>query len=469
MTTHTATTLLTLIKEKDILCVDFRFTDPKGGWHHMTYHTASVDEEALNEGVMFDGSSIGGWRHIENSDMLLKPDFNTAHMDPFSAQPTLILTCDVYDPTTGEPYNRDPRGLAKRAEAHLKKSGLATTAYFGPEPEFFIFDDVRFDVGMQHSFYHINTPEGPYNTGLEDPLGNLGHRPPVKGGYIPVSPVDQGSDIRAEMLVYLERMGIVPEKHHHEVAPGQHELGFKYNTLLNIADQMQIFKYVVKNVAKSYGMSACFMPKPVDGDNGSGMHVHQSLWNDKTPLFMGESYAGLSETALWYIGGILKHGRALNAFANPTTNSYRRLIPGFEAPVMLTYAARNRSACIRIPCVTNPKARRLETRFPDPAANPYLCFAALLMAGLDGIKNKTHPGEAHEGNLYDPEVSKGIPTVATSLREALEALDKDRAFLTAGGVFDDDFIDAYIELKMEESQLTSRAPHPIEYKMYYGV
>lgn len=469
MKNSTVESIFSLIKENHVSFVDFRFTDPRGMWNHMTLHVDAVDKGLLSEGIMFDGSSIAGWKSIEDSDMQMKPDLATAVIDPFAAQPTLILACDILEPLTGKPYARDPRGIAKRAEEYLRESGFADTAYFGPEAEFFVFDDVRYDVSMQHNFFYVNSDEGEYNTGKIDPQGNLAHRPGIKGGYLPVSPIDQISDMRGEMLSTLKEMGIEVEKHHHEVAPAQHELGFKFSTLTQTADHMQIYKYVIKNVARMYGKTATFMPKPVYDDNGSGMHVHQSLWNKGKPLFAGDAYAHLSQEALYYIGGIIKHGHALNAFTNPTTNSYKRLVPGYEAPVILTYSARNRSAAIRIPHTPTMNSKRIETRFPDPAANPYFAFAAMLMAGLDGIKNKIHPGEAHEGNLYDPKVSQGITQVAGSLREALEALDRDREFLKAGNVFSDDLIDSFIELKREEVRSLEHTPQPIEFKMYYGV
>ena len=457
------------IKENDVSFIDFRFTDPRGAWHHMTLHIDAVDKDVLDQGIMFDGSSVAGWKNIDDSDMQMKPDLSTAVLDPFSAHPTLILTCDVLEPLTGRSYSRDPRGLAKRAEAHLQETGFADTAYFGPEAEFFVFDDVRYEVASQQNFYYLDSDEGDYNSGRKDSQGNLAHRPGVKGGYMPVNPVDQLVDMRSEMLVTLKQMGIHVEKHHHEVAPSQHELGFKFDTLLKTADNLQIYKYVIKNVARTYGKTATFMPKPIHQDNGSGMHVHQSLWKKGKPLFAGTSYAHLSQEALYYVGGIIKHGHALNAFTNPTTNSYKRLIPGFEAPVMLAYSARNRTASIRIPHTPTMNSKRIEVRFPDPAANPYFGFAAMLMAGLDGIENKIHPGEAHEGNLYDPKISHGIPQVAGSLNQALEALDQDREFLKKGGVFTDDLIDSFIELKKEEVEALDHTPQPIEFKMYYGV
>ncbi len=420
---------------------------------------------------MFDGSSIAGWKEIHESDMTLMPDAATAQLDPFAAQTQLIITCDVVEPSTGEGYSRDPRSTAKRAEAYLKYSGIGDSAFFGPELEFFVFDDVRFDVSMNHTFYLLDSEEGPYVSGREFADGNIGHRPPVKGGYFPVPPVDSLSDMRAEMLTVMGEMGIEVEKHHHEVAPAQNELGIKGSTLLDIADKVQIYKYVVHNVAHSYGKTATFMPKPVFEDNGSGMHVHQSIWKDGKPLFAGGGYADLSDTALYYIGGIIKHARAINAFANPTTNSYKRLVPGFEAPVLLAYSARNRSASCRIPHVSSPKGKRVEVRFPDPAANPYLTFAAMLMAGLDGIENKIHPGDPMDKNLYDlpPEELKDVPTVCNSLRQALEALDADRAFLKKGDVFSDDLIDGYLALKWEEAKTVDMTPHPAEFKLYYSV
>lgn len=469
MTLSATNHIRTFIKEHDVSFIDFRFTDPRGAWHHITLHVDAVDEEVLEKGIMFDGSSIAGWKTIDDSDMCMKPDLSTAVLDPFAVQSTLIINCDILEPLTGASYTCDPRGVAKRAEAYLQDSGLADIAYFGPEAEFFVFDDVRYDVAMQHSFYYVDAEEGDYNSGKLDPQGNLAHRPGVKGGYVPVNPIDQICDMRSEMLSTLKEMGIEVEKHHHEVAPGQHELGFKFSTLTKTADNMQAYKYVIKNVARMYGKTATFMPKPVHQDNGSGMHVHQSLWLKGKALFAGKEYAQLSPDALYYIGGIIKHGRALNAFTNPTTNSYKRLVPGYEAPVMLAYSARNRSASIRIPHTFSMNSKRIETRFPDAAANPYLAFAAMLMAGLDGIQNKIHPGDPHEGNLYDSNLSRDIPQVASSLKDALEALDQNRAFLKRGGVFSDDLIDCFIELKREEVKMLETTPQPIEFKMYYGV
>src|ERR1700760_2277006 len=466
----TAADILKLIKEKDVKYVDIRFTDPRGKWQHVTFDLMMVDDDFLNEGTMFDGSSIAGWKAINESDMLLKPDLETAVIDPFFAQTTLILICDVLEPTTNQNYPRCPRSIAKAAEAYVNSSGVGDTTYFGPEAEFFIFDDVRFDVSMGKAYYYVDSKESATNTGTEYPEGNLGHRPKVKGGYFPVPPIDAEQDMRGEMLAIMRDMGINPEKHHHEVATAQHELGFKYNTLTKCGDYMQIYKYVIHQVANSYGKSATFMPKPIKGDNGSGMHVHQSIWKGGKPLFAGSGYADLSEMCLFYIGGIIKHAKAINAFSNPLTNSYKRLIPGFEAPVLLAYSSRNRSASIRIPYVASPKAKRIEVRFPDPSANPYYAFAAMLMAGLDGIKNKLDPGPAMDKDLYDlpKEELKEIPTVCGSLREALENLDKDRGFLKHGGVFDDDFIDSYIELKMTEVERFEMTPHPVEFDMYYS-
>ena len=463
--------IMEMIKENDLRFVDLRFTDPRGKWQHLTQAIVTVDEESLKEGFMFDGSSIAGWKAINESDMCLMPDLTTATIDPFFAQATLVLVCDVLEPTTGKPYNRDPRSTAKAAIEYMSNQGIGDTAFFGPEAEFFVFDDVKFDVQMNRGYYEVDSSEGPYNTARDYEEGNPGHRPGIKGGYFPVPPVDSEQDLRSEMLAVMEEMGVEVEKHHHEVAPSQHELGMKFGTLINTADSLQIYKYVVHQVASSYGKTATFMPKPVAGDNGSGMHVHQSIWKDNEPMFAGSEYADLSETCLFYIGGIIKHARAINAFSNSITNSYKRLVPGFEAPVLLAYSARNRSASCRIPFVNNPKGKRVEVRFPDAASNPYLAFSAMLMAGLDGIKNKIHPGEAMDQDLYElsPDELKDIPTVCGSLREALNALDIDREFLTQGDVFDDDQIDAYIDLKMEEVLAFEQAPHPIEFKMYYSV
>ena len=459
-----------MMKENDVKYVDLRFTDPRGKWQHLAMYHEAMDEDAFSDGVMFDGSSIEGWKAINESDMCLMPDPATAVMDPFTAQPQLIVFCDVLEPETGQPYNRDPRSTARKAEAYLKASGIGDTAVFGPEAEFFVFDDVQFGNDMHHCFFRFESEEGPYMSGRELEQGNLGHRPGIKGGYFPVPPVDSGTDLRAEMVTVMAEMGLTVEKHHHEVAPSQHELGIKYDTLVRSADGMQIYKYVVQNVAHSYGQTATFMPKPVYGDNGSGMHVHQSIWKDGGPVFAGNAYAGLSEEALYYIGGIIKHARAINAFTNPTTNSYKRLVPGFEAPVLLAYSSRNRSAACRIPYGAGPNAKRVEVRFPDPTANPYLAYAAMLMAGLDGIRNKINPGDPIDKNLYDlpPEELRDVPTVCGSLRQAMESLQDDHEFLLAGEVFDKDQIEAYAELKWEEIYTFEHAPHPIEFKMYYS-
>jgi glutamine synthetase len=460
-----------LIKEHDVKYVDLRFTDPRGKMHHTAQHICTIEEESFTDGIMFDGSSISGWKAINESDMVLLPDAATAVLDPFAAQPMLNIFCDVYDPSSGQPYNRDPRSIAKAAQSYMESAGIGDTAYFGPEAEFFVFDDVRYEVSMNECFYKIDSEEGPYNSGRTLTDGNLGHRPTIKGGYFPVPPIDSAQDLRAEMLTVLGEMGVEIEKHHHEVAASQHELGIKFATLVKTADNMQQFKYVVHNVAAAYGKTATFMPKPVFGDNGSGMHCHQSIWKDGQPIFAGSGYADLSDMALYYIGGIIKHARSLNAFTNPSTNSYKRLVPGYEAPVLLAYSARNRSASCRIPYVASPKGKRVEVRFPDPSANPYLAFAAMLMAGLDGIQNKIHPGEAMDKNLYDlpPEELASVPTVCGSLRQALDSLEADNDYLTKGDVFAPDMIEAYIELKREEQMAFETSPHPIEYKMYYSV
>tara|TARA_R110002020_G_scaffold36894_63_gene111149 strand:+ start:1161 stop:2570 length:1410 start_codon:yes stop_codon:yes gene_type:complete len=467
----TAQDVLQSIKDKDVKFVDLRFTDPRGKMQHVTMDVSLVDEELFADGTMFDGSSIAGWKAINESDMILMPDPETAHVDPFFAQTTLVLFCDILEPATGEGYNRDPRSTAKRAEAYVKSGGFGDTITMGPEAEFFVFDDVRFSAEPYDTGFALDSIELPSNMGTEYETGNLGHRPRTKGGYFPVPPIDSAQDMRSEMLSVMSEMGVGVEKHHHEVAAAQHELGLKFNTLTLIADHMQIYKYVVHQVANAYGKSATFMPKPVFGDNGTGMHVHQSIWKDGKPMFAGDLYADLSESCLFYIGGILKHAKALNAFTNPSTNSYKRLVPGYEAPVLLAYSARNRSASCRIPISSSPKGKRLEVRFPDPSANPYLAYAAMCMAGLDGIKNKIHPGDPMDKDLYDlpPEELKEIPTVCGSLREALEAVDADRDFLKAGGVFDDDQIDAYIALKMEENLRYEMTPHPVEFDMYYSV
>ena len=470
--TKTVADVMKLVKEKECTFVDFRFVDTKGKEQHTSVPISHFDEDKFESGHAFDGSSIAGWKGIEASDMLLMPDPTAAYIDPFYEEPTLVITCDVIEPSDGKGYDRDPRSIAKRAEAYLKGTGLGDTAYFGPEPEFFIFDGVRWGDNMKGCFVKIDSEEAPWSSAAEIEGGNTGHRPGKKGGYFPVAPVDTFQDMRSEMCLILESMGIPVEVHHHEVAgQGQNELGTKFSTLTQRADWTIWLKYVVQNVAHAYGKTATFMPKPVVGDNGSGMHVHQSVWKIGENLFAGNGYAGLSEFALYYIGGIIKHARALNAITNPGTNSYKRLVPGFEAPVKLAYSARNRSASIRIPHVSSPKGRRIETRFPDPLANPYLCFSALLMAGLDGVQNKIHPGEAADKNLYDlpPEEDAKIPTVCHSLDQALDCLDKDREFLTRGGVFTNSMLDAYIDLKMEEVTRFRMTTHPIEFDMYYSL
>ena len=462
--------VIKVLKENEIKFVDLRFTDPRGKWQHLTMTSELIDDASFADGIMFDGSSIAGWKAINESDMALIPDPATAVMDPFSAQAALILVCDVLEPSTGQPYSRDPRSAARRAEAYLGTTGIGDTAYFGPEAEFFVFDDVRFDVSMNNTFYAIESDEGPYVSGKILPEGNVGHRPPPKGGYFPVPPVDSMSDLRAEMVTTMQEMGLSMEKHHHEVAPSQNELGMVFDTLVRCADNMQIYKYCVHMVSHTYGKTATFMPKPVIDDNGSGMHTHQSIWKGGKPTFAGSGYADLSDTALYYIGGIIKHAKALNAFTNPGTNSYKRLIPGFEAPVLLAYSARNRSASCRIPFTASPNGKRVEVRFPDATSNPYLAFAAMLMAGLDGIQNKIHPGDPMDKNLYDlpPEELEGVPVVCGSLREALENLDEDRDFLKKGDVFTDDLIDAYMDLKWEEVYNFEHTPHPVEFQMYYS-
>jgi glutamine synthetase len=463
--------MVAFIEENEFTFVDFLFTDLRGKLHHMTLHVTAVDEHILDRGVVFDGSSIAGWKAINESDMLLIPDLSTAHADPFAAQPTLNIICNVAEPLTGLAYNRDPRSIALAAENLVIKSGLADTIFFGPEAEFFVFDDVTFKTEGHQSSYALDSIELPVNSDRIYEHGNSGHRPVLKGGYVPVAPVDSLSDIRGEMVSVLAMMGVEVEKHHHEVAPAQCEIGIKYQTMTIAADVIQHYKYVVHNVADLHGKTATFMPKPIFGDNGSGMHCHQSMFKGGKPLFAGKEYNGLSMTALYYIGGIIKHARALNAFTNPITNSYKRLVPGYEAPVLLAYSARNRSASCRIPFGDNEKSKRVEVRFPDPAANPYLAFAAQLLAGIDGIKNKIHPGEAMDMNLYElPEKQlKKIPTVCRSLREALEELKADHKFLLNGGVFTEDMIDAYIDLKMEEVLAYETRPHPVEFEMYYSV
>ena len=463
---------LNLIKDNDIRWVDLRFTDTRGKEQHVSIPASQVDEDFFEDGKMFDGSSIAGWKGINESDMILMPDDSTSVIDPFTDDATAILRCDVVEPSTMQGYERDPRSVAKRAEAYLASTGLGDTAFFGPEPEFFVFDDVKYKVEMQGASYAINSEEAAWASNDSFDEGNTGHRPGVKGGYFPVPPVDSLHDIRAAMCSAMEQMGLDVEVHHHEVGTaGQCEIGIRFNTLVAKADEVQILKYCVHNVAHAYGKTATFMPKPLVGDNGSGMHVHQSISKDGVNTFAGDDYAGLSETALYYIGGIIKHARAINAFANASTNSYKRLVPGFEAPVMLAYSARNRSASIRIPYEPSPKGKRIEVRFGDPTANPYLCFAAMMMAGIDGIQNKIHPGEAADKDLYDlpAEEAAEIPTVASTLEMALDALDADRGFLTAGGVFTDDMIDGYLELKREEVERLNMTTHPVEFDMYYSL
>ncbi|MCW8091726.1 glutamate--ammonia ligase [Alteromonas sp. ASW11-130] len=463
---------LELIKETEAKFVDLRFTDTIGKEQHVSIPASLVDEEFFEEGKMFDGSSIAGWKGINESDMVLMPDSATAVLDPFAEEVQVNIRCDIVEPNTMEGYERDPRSVARRAEEYLKSTGIGDTVLFGPEPEFFLFDDVRFHTDMAGSFYKIDSSEAKWNSGSEFEGGNMAHRPGVKGGYFPVPPVDSSHDTRAAMCMVMEEMGLHIEAHHHEVATaGQNEIACKFNTMVTKADEIQIYKYVVHNVAHAYGQTATFMPKPLVGDNGSGMHCHQSISKDGVNIFAGDKYAGLSDEALYYIGGIIKHARAINAFTNASTNSYKRLVPGFEAPVMLAYSARNRSASIRIPYVTSDKARRIEVRFPDPTANPYLAFTAMLMAGLDGIKNKIHPGDAMDKNLYDlpPEEAQDIPTVASSLEMALTALDNDRDFLKTGGVMTDDMIDAYLELKMEEVDKVRMTTHPVEFDLYYSL
>ncbi|WP_334471400.1 glutamate--ammonia ligase [Arsenophonus sp. PmNCSU2021_1] len=464
--------VLSMIKEHHVKYIDLRFTDTRGKEQHITIPAHQINQDFFEEGKMFDGSSIAGWKGINESDMMLMPDPETAVLDPFFSDSTLIIRCDILEPHTHQGYERDPRSISKRAENFLRSSGIADTILFGPEPEFFVFDDIRFGNNISGAYYHIDDVEAAWNSGAHYEDGNKGHRPSVKGGYFPVPPVDSSQNMRSAMCSTMEKMGLIVEAHHHEVATaGQNEVATRFNTMTKRADETQIYKYVVHNIAHSFGKTATFMPKPLVGDNGSGMHCHMSLEKNGSNLFAGDKYGGLSEMALYYIGGIIKHARALNAFTNPTTNSYKRLVPGFEAPVMLAYSARNRSASIRIPIVANPRASRIEVRFPDPAANPYLAFAAQLMAGLDGIINKIHPGEAMDKNLYDlpAEEAQEIPTVASSLEEALQALNADREFLKRGEVFTDETIDAYINLLKGDVQRIRMTPHPLEFEIYYSV
>lgn len=459
------------IQEKDVSFIDLRFTDPRGKWHHLTFGKNMIDEDFFMEGQMFDGSSIAGWKAINESDMVLVPDMETMMMDPFAAQPTMMFICDILEPATREAYRRDPRLTAKRAETFLQQTGIGDVAYFGPEAEFFVFDDVRFSASPYNTGFRLDSMELPENSDTVYEQGNMGHRPRTKGGYFPVQPVDSGQDLRSEMLAMIASMGVEIEKHHHEVAAAQHELGIKYDTLTRIADGLQVYKYAVHNVAHSFGKTATFMPKPVYGDNGTGMHCHQSIWKSGSPLFAGNQYADLSETCLFYIGGIIDHAKAINAFTNPSTNSYKRLVTGYEAPVLLAYSAKNRSASCRIPHAASANGKRVEVRFPDPSANPYLAFAAMLMAGIDGIEKRLHPGEAMDKDLYElpPEEMQDIPTVCHSLRQACESLEGDREFLKKGDVFSDDQIDGYLELKMEEVDRFEQTPHPVEFDMYYSV
>jgi glutamine synthetase len=467
----TAADVLKMLKDEDVKYVDLRFTDPRGKMQHVTQHVDTIDEDVFADGLMFDGSSIAGWKAINESDMVLMLDPTSVHIDPFYAQSTVGIFCDIIDPGTGEGYSRDPRMTAKKAEAYVSQTGVGDTVTMGPEAEFFIFDDVKFAAEPYNTGFRLDSVELPTNSDTDYEMGNMGHRPRTKGGYFPVNPVDSCQDLRGEMLSTMAEMGVTVEKHHHEVASAQHELGIKFDTMTKIADHLQLYKYAVHNVAHQWGKTATFMPKPVFGDNGTGMHVHQSIWKDGKPTFAGNQYADLSENALFYIGGIIKHAKSLNAFTNPSTNSYKRLVPGYEAPVLLAYSSANRSASCRIPWTASPAGKRVEVRFPDPTANPYLAFSAMLMAGMDGIMNKIHPGEAMDKDLYDlpPQELAEIPTVCGSLREAIQAASDDREYLKAGGVFTDDQIDAYLELKMEEVIRFEHAPHPVEFDMYYSV
>ncbi len=463
---------LKLLNESEAKFVDLRFTDTKGKEQHVTLPRGVVNEDLFEDGKMFDGSSIAGWKGINESDMILMPDADSAVLDPFSEETTVNIRCDIIEPSDMQGYELDPRSIAKRAEAYLASTGIGDAAYFGPENEFFLFDSVQWANNMEHCFYKVDSTEGIWNSAREYEDGNTGHRPGIKGGYFPVPPVDSQSDVRSAMCLVLERMGVPVEVHHHEVGTaGQGEIGTRFNTMVRKADEVQIYKYVVHNVAHNHGLTATFMPKPLVGDNGTGMHVHQSIFKGGENVFAGDQYAGLSDEALYYIGGIFRHAKAINAFSNASTNSYKRLVPGFEAPVLLAYSAKNRSASCRIPHVANPKGRRIEIRFPDSTANPYLAFAAMLMAGLDGIQNKIHPGGPADKDLYDlpPEEETDIPTVAHGLDIALEALDNDREFLLAGGVFSNNAIDAYVALKMEEVNRMRMATHPAEFDMYYSV
>ncbi len=467
----TAASVLQMLKDDDIQYVDLRFTDPRGKMQHVTQHIGTIDEDVFADGLMFDGSSIAGWKAINESDMVLMLDPTSVHVDPFYAQSTVGIFCDILDPNTGEGYERDPRMTAKKAESYVTQTGVGDTITMGPEAEFFIFDDVKFAADPYNTGFKLDSTELPTNSDTDYEMGNMGHRPRTKGGYFPVNPIDSCQDLRGEMLSTMAEMGVVVEKHHHEVASAQHELGIKFDTLTTIADHLQIYKYCVHNVAHQWGKTATFMPKPVYGDNGTGMHVHQSIWKDGKPTFAGNQYADLSENALFYIGGIIKHAKSLNAFTNPSTNSYKRLVPGYEAPVLLAYSSANRSASCRIPWTASPAGKRVEVRFPDPTANPYLAFSAMLMAGMDGILNKIHPGEAMDKDLYDlpPQELAEIPTVCGSLTEAIHAATIDREYLTKGGVFSEDQIDAYLDLLREDVIRLEHTPHPVEFDMYYSV
>jgi glutamine synthetase len=470
----TAKEVVNRAKDLKVSMVDFKFVDLPGTWQHFSVPLGELNEEIFEEGLGFDGSSIRGWKAINESDMLVMPDPNTAVMDPFCAEPTLSLTCSIVDPITMKPYDRDPRGIAKKAEDHLKSTGLADTAYYGPEAEFFIFDDVRYDVTPNASFYQIDSCEASWNSGRDEGDNNLGNKIRVKGGYFPVAPADQFQDLRSEMSLELERAGIKVERQHHEVATaGQAEIDIRFDSLLNMADKMMWFKYIIKNVARRHGKTVTFMPKPLFGDNGSGMHTHMSLWKGDKPLFAGDKYAGMSEMGMHYIGGILKHAPTLVALTNPTTNSYRRLVPGYEAPIKLAYSSRNRSAAVRIPMYSSsPKAKRIEFRTPDPSCNPYLAFAAMLLAGLDGIQNKIDPGKALDKNIYglSPQELAEIRSIPASLDEALAHLKKDHEFLLKGNVFSEDLIETWIDYKMtSEVNETRLRPAPVEYQLYYDV
>jgi len=469
-----AAQVLEYAKKNNVVMVDLRFTDWPGQWQHCSYPISEFDESTFEDGMGFDGSSIRGWQAINESDMLMVPDPDTAFIDPFFAQPTLVLICNIEDPITRSPYSRDPRWIARKAEKYLTSTGIGDTAYFGPEAEFFLFDDARFSTGPDHGFYSLNSSEGVWNSGREEAGGNLGYKPRHKEGYFPVPPTDSLQDIRTEMVLTMEQLGIQVEAHHHEVATaGQCEIDMRFTTLVSMADQLLKYKYIVKNVARRAGLSATFMPKPLFDDNGSGMHVHQSIWNRGNPLFAGDGYAGLSELGLYYIGGILKHSRAIAAFSNPTTNSYKRLVPGFEAPVNLALSSRNRSASCRIPMYSpSPKAKRVEVRYPDPTANPYLTFACMLMAGLDGIENKIDPGEPLDKDIYglSPEELVDVPTMPGSLEEALDELHQDHEFMLRGDVFTDDAIETWISYKRENEVSPVRMrPHPHEFELYYDI